>query len=72
MRYDQEYLKILYQNHTLEEFLELVNDDKIDDPYTRAIITTLKRSINNLNLQFNPIIFTDTKKTLQETNHPQP
>ena len=70
MLYDHDYLRTLYQSHGLEEFLKIVNEDKIDDPYTRAIISTLKRSILTLNLQFNPIIIDDKTNKSQETNHP--
>ena len=70
MLYDQDYLRTLYQNHSLEEFLEIVNEEKIDDPYTRAVVSTLKRSIRTLHLQFNPIIIKDKTNKSQETNHP--
>lgn len=70
MRYDQDYLKTLYENHTLEEFLDVVKEDKIDDPHTRAIVSTLKRSVRTLNLQFNPIIIKPKTKKSQETNTP--
>lgn len=70
MKYDQSYLKTLYNNHTLEEFLELVDEDKIDDPYSRAIISTLRRSVRTLKLQFNPISIQPSQEKSQETNHP--
>jgi len=70
MKYDQEYLKTLYDNHTLDEFLELVNENKIDDPFLRAIVSTLRRSIRVLNLNFNPISINTIQEKSQETNHP--
>ena len=70
MKYDQEYLKTLYENHTLDEFLELVNENKIDDPFLRAIVSTLRRSIRVLNLNFNPISINTIQEKSQETNHP--
>lgn len=70
MRYDQDYLKTLYQNRTLEEFLDIVNEAKIDDPHTRAIVATLRRSVRTLNLQFNPILIKPKNKKSQETNTP--
>ena len=70
MTHDHEYLRTLYNNNTLENFLKLVVEEDIDDPYTRAIVSTLKRSIRTLHLQYNPIVFSNTQKKSQELNHP--
>lgn len=70
MKYNEEYLKTLYESHNLEDFLNLVNEDKIDDPYVRAIISTLRRSTRTLNLYFNPISINSIQEKSRETNHP--
>ncbi len=55
MKYDNEYLKILYDENDLETFLSLVDVENIVDPRKKAIISALKRSIRVLNLDFNPL-----------------
>lgn len=68
MKYDKDYLKTLFENHTIEEFLLVVKEEKIEDPFIRAIVSTLRRSIRALNLQFNPIIINPIQNKSQETN----
>lgn len=68
MKYDQEYLKTLYESHNLKDFLKLVNEDKIDDPHVRAIISTLRRSVRTLNLHFNPISINTIQEKRPKTN----
>lgn len=70
MKYNEEYLKTLYESHNLEDFLNLVNENKIDDPYVRAIVSTLRRSVRTLNLHFNPISINTIQEKSQETNRP--
>jgi len=55
MKYDNEYLKILYDENDLETFLSLVDVENIVDLRKKAIIGALKRSIRVLNLDFNPL-----------------
>jgi hypothetical protein len=55
MKYDNEYLKTLYDKNDLETFLSLVDVENIADSRKRAIIGALKRSIRVLNLDFNPL-----------------
>jgi hypothetical protein len=63
MNYDNEYLKMLYDDNDLHTFLSKVNVDDITDPRKKAIISTLKRSIKVLHLEFNPIPPLKDKKT---------
>jgi len=62
MKYDNDYLKDLYDNNDLDEFLNSINVDNVVCPRTKAIIGALKRSMNMLRLEFNP---------LQLENHPK-
>ncbi len=71
MKYDNDYLKTLYNAHTLEEFLELVNPEDISQPRTRAILSALKRSIQVLDLEFNPLVITGPSENKEENNQPQ-
>lgn len=71
MKYDNDYLKNLYNNNSLEDFLKLVNEKDVADPRTRAIIAALKRSIHVLHLEFNPIILDNpTERNKQSSNQP--
>ena len=70
MKYDNEYLKTLYNNKELNEFLSVVSTEEISDPRLRAIIGALKRSITVLHLEFNPIEISHNKKE-EEVNQPQ-
>jgi len=65
MKYDKEYLTDLYNSHSLEEFLEIVNIDNVSDMRTKAIIGALKRSINVLHLEFNPLRIKETSNKLK-------
>ena len=71
MKYDNDYLKTLYNNHTLEEFLELVSPEDVSEPRTRAILAALKRSIQVLDLEFNPLVITEPSENKEENNQPQ-
>ena len=71
MKLDQHYLKTIYDNNSLSDFLRLISEEDIDDPRTRSIVSTLRRSIRNLHLEFNPIINTEASDTQQESNQPQ-
>ena len=70
MKYDNDYLRTLYQNNSLSEFLALVNVDDVSDPRKKAIISTLKRSITVLDLEFNPIPIDSGQNKSKKVNHP--
>ena len=55
MLYDNNFIKTLYENNTLEDFIELINPSEVAEPRTRAILAALKRSVQVLELEFNPI-----------------
>ena len=65
MKYDNDYLKTLYDENDLETFLSLVNVEDIADLRKRAIIGALKRSIRVLNLDFNPLPIAQTSKQVK-------
>ena len=69
MKYDNEFLKTLYENNNLEDFITLVDPSDVEDSRTRAIIAALKRSVQVLELEFNPISLTKPEKSIksQET-----
>jgi hypothetical protein len=71
MKLDQQYLKTLYDNNSLTDFLRLVSDEDIDDPHVRAIVSTLRRSVRNLHLELHPIFSNSFKEKTQESNQPQ-
>lgn len=71
MKYDDEYLKTLYNNNNLADFLSLVNIDDVCDPRKKAIIGALKRSIRVLELEFNPIIINTPEHKSTKANQPQ-
>lgn len=71
MKYDDEYLKTIYKNNTLEEFLNKISPEDLSNPRTRAIIGALQRSIRVLDLQFNPIFIKAPMENKEETNQPQ-
>jgi hypothetical protein len=60
MKYDDDYLKTLYDGNDLQTFLSLINVESIADPRKRAIISALKRSIHVLYLEFNPLHLKET------------
>ena len=66
MKYDNEYLKTLYDCNDLESFLSIVNVENIIDPRKKAIIGALQRSIRVLNLEFNPIPTDKTTSKLKK------
>jgi len=55
MKYDNEYLKNLYNTTPLPTFLSMVDVENIPDLRIRAIIGALQRSIRALHLEFNPL-----------------
>jgi len=65
MKYDNDYLKTLYDENDLETFLSLVNVEDIADPRKKAIIGALKRSIRVLNLDFNPLPIAQSSKKVK-------
>jgi hypothetical protein len=67
MKYDNEYLKTLYNDNDLDTFLSSVDVESVVDPRKRAIIGALKRSIQVLRLEFNPLVIRDAAET--EENH---
>lgn len=71
MKLDQQYLKTLYDNNSLADFLRLVSDEDVDDPRVRAIVSTLRRSVRNLHLEFHPIYTNTAEEKTQESNQPQ-
>ena len=69
MKHDNEFLKVLYESNSLEDFIEMVDPSEVADSRTRAIIAALKRSVQVLELEFNPISLKEPDKDLksQET-----
>ena len=65
MKYDNDYLKTLYDENDLETFLSLVNVEDIADHRKKAIIGALKRSIRVLNLDFNPLPIAQSSKQVK-------
>jgi len=65
MKYDNEFLKTLYDNNTLADFVYLVDPSEIANPRTRAIIAALKRSVQVLELEFNPISLSEPEKNIK-------
>lgn len=65
MKYDNEYLKKLYNENDLETFLSLVNVGDITDSRKKAIIGALQRSIRVLNLDFNPLPIAQSSKKVK-------
>ena len=65
MKYDNDYLKTLYDENDLETFLSLVDVGDIADPRKKAIIGALKRSIRVLNLDFNPLPIAQSSKQVK-------
>lgn len=72
MKFDKEYLKTLFNTHSLQKFLELVNEEDIEDNDVRAIVSTLKRSIHSLDIELNPITLSDLQNKQQDSNPPHP
>jgi hypothetical protein len=66
MKYDNDYLKQLYETQDLDTFLSSIDVQNIVDPRKRAIVGALKRSIQVLRLEFNPLPIKDFAKS--ETN----
>ena len=65
MKYDNDYLKTLYDSNDLASFLSAVNVEEIVDLRKRAIIGALQRSIRVLHLEFNPIPLPEQSKKLK-------
>ena len=65
MKYDNEFLKTLYENNPLSDFIYLVDPSEIASPRTRAIIAALKRSVQVLELEFNPISLSEPEKNIK-------
>lgn len=55
MKYDDNYLRTLYIQHDLMGFLELVDVGEVQSPRLRAVLGAIKRSIDVLYLEFNPL-----------------
>lgn len=55
MKYDNDFLKTLYDQNSLDVFLSSIDINSIEDRRMKAIIASLKRSISVLDLEFNPI-----------------
>jgi|AntRauTorcE11897_2_1112592.scaffolds.fasta_scaffold00078_58 hypothetical protein len=68
MKLDHQYLKTIYENNSLQDFLRLVSEEDIDDPRLRAIVSTLRRSVRNIHLEFNPIFSNSPEENTQESN----
>jgi chemotaxis protein MotA len=43
-------------------------EEDIDDPRLRAIVSTLRRSVRNIHLEFNPIFSNSPEENTQESN----
>lgn len=69
MKYDNDFLKTLYENNTLEDFIFIIDPSEVAEPRSRAIIAALKRSVQVLELEFNPISLDSPDKNIksQET-----
>jgi hypothetical protein len=71
MKYDNDFLATLYGNNDLESFLALVEPEKIVDLRTRAIIFTLKESMQSLKLQFSSLQLNEIATPVQKSKAPQ-
>jgi hypothetical protein len=71
MKYEDNDLKELYENESLETFIEKVNPANIVNPRTRAIVAALSRSVRVLELEFNPIVSPEHVEKREDTNHYQ-
>ena len=63
--YDNDFVKTLYDNNKLEDFIFIIDPSEIADPRTRAIVAALKRSVQVLELEFNPISLSDPAKNIK-------
>ena len=65
MKHTNEFLKELYDNNKLEDFIFLVEPSDVEDSRTRAIIAALKRSVQVLELEFKPISLVKPPKNIK-------
>ena len=70
MTYDSKYLQTIYDRNDLEKFLSLIEVEYIADPRLRAIVFTLKQSIEALKLEFVDLEIRPETEDSQKSNSP--
>lgn len=69
--YSEAEIKKLYNDHDLVTFLKILDFEKVSDPKLRSILSTVYRSLINLELEINPIYIPEFLHDCEDSNKPQ-